>query len=320
MKSYFKQRVFSHSYSSSRAGLKSECGMSIVELLVSSTLSMLLIGMTLGVTLANRRLYGTDVVRTRINQNLRGAFDIIATELRQAGERLPSAFPAIEVIDGGTTASDTIILRRNLLDESLTLCQTVATGASGTTLYLSSTSGTAPPACVYGSQTASFDVWSTYLGTHDNSVDAFLFDFGTSAGEYFKFTAATNNDTTDTMSITSAAHSWERNYPGETSTIYILSEWRIALSTTAGQLDLLQLVENQDADSIKNITYGVTSLEVKAVLQDGTVQDSFSAEDGDSWTELQAIEISLTGTDTYQGQTISSTLKARLFPRNVLSN
>ena len=122
------------------------------------------------------------------------------------------------------------------------------------------------------------------------------------------------------MSITSAAHSWERNYPGETSTIYILSEWRIALSTTAGQLDLLQLVENQDADSIKNITYGVTSLEVKAVLQDGTVQDSFSAEDGDSWTELQAIEISLTGTDTYQGQTISSTLKARLFPRNVLSN
>ena len=129
-----KPKRFSPSSSSGTEPWQSESGMTLMELMVSSTLSLLLIAMTLSVTLANRAIYGTDVVRTRINQNIRSAFDIIETELRQAGERLPSGVPAIEIAHGAS--SDTLTLRRNTLDDTLTVCKTVNTSAGNNDIFV----------------------------------------------------------------------------------------------------------------------------------------------------------------------------------------
>ena len=93
--------------------------MTLMEFMVAIGLSALIALMIVSVALANRNIYQRDIVRTRVNQNVRAALELIGAEVRQAGERLPASFPAIQLTDGGTTTPDTLILRRNLLDDAL---------------------------------------------------------------------------------------------------------------------------------------------------------------------------------------------------------
>lgn len=296
-----------------------EAGMTLVELMISSTLSLLLVAMTLSVTLANRQLYGTDMVRTRINQNIRSAFDIIETELRQAGERLPSGVPAIEIAHG--TSSDVLTLRRNTLDDTLTVCQTVTTGAASNNIQLTTTTSP-PPACIYGAQTASFTNWQAYRARNSNVATAYIYDFTSKGGQFFKYDGETNTNTgsaaTSVMRIHSQTSAWTRNYPAGSTTVYAMSEWKFAMSTVSGQTDLLQLTQDQDTANVRNITYGVNSIRFTAVMKDGTTKTSLTT--ADDWTQIQYVTVTMTGSDTYRGKTITSTLSANLFPRNVLSN
>lgn len=295
-----------------------QSGMSIIELLVASTLSLLIFSMGLSATVASRNSYSYDILRTRLNQNIRAAFEIINTEVRQVGERLPSGFPAIEIVNGTNGASDQLILRRNLLDETLTLCQNIAINSVGGNVYITSTATGVPPACIYGSQTANFTSWKNYrLADSSHVVKAYIYDFASKNGEFFNYDSeATNN--TNTQSIHNQSGSWSNPYTATSSAVYILNEWNFTRSTVSGQTDLLQLTENQNTAQKKNIIYGIQDIQFKAIMQDGTIKTSFTK--NDSWTQIKSIEVSITGTDTYRGRTISSTLITKLFPRNVLSN
>ncbi len=92
-------------------------GFTLVEILVALGIASLLLGVILSTTLGHRRLYVLDQNRTAANQNLRAALDILVADLRQAGERLPLDFPAVEVRNGTE-----LVLRRNLFDVVLSLC------------------------------------------------------------------------------------------------------------------------------------------------------------------------------------------------------
>ncbi len=70
-------------------------GYSLVEILIALGIGVLILGLLLTITLANRRLYVLDQSRTASNQNLRAALDLVVTDIRQAGERLPADFPAV---------------------------------------------------------------------------------------------------------------------------------------------------------------------------------------------------------------------------------
>ena len=94
-------------------------GYTLIELLVALAVASALLGATLAVAMSSRESYTTDQNRTRTNQNLRAALDLVGIEIRQSGERLPSDFPALEIVDGAEGAPDRLILRRNLLDEVL---------------------------------------------------------------------------------------------------------------------------------------------------------------------------------------------------------
>ena len=86
-----------------------------MELIVSAGIGLGLLAATAGVVMSNRGLFNVDMVRTKLNQNLRSSLDIVGMNVREAGENLPGAFPAVELIDGGA-GPDHLILRRNLLD------------------------------------------------------------------------------------------------------------------------------------------------------------------------------------------------------------
>ncbi len=292
----------------------SERGMTLLEALVASTLSLLIVGMTVSATTANRAAFAYDAVRTNLNQNLRGATDVVAAELRQAGERLPPGFPAIEITNG--TPGDTLIVRRNLINEVLTLCQALTT-TSTTSAYITSTAAGRPPACTFGSQTVNYNAWSTYrLAQAGYTAPAYIYDFSTRKGQFFTYSS--ENTSGSVQRIIRSGGSWTNAYTAYNSAIYIMREWKFSLSTTAGQSDLLQVYQDGATTPSYNVAFGLATFQIRALMQDGTSKTSFT--NADSWTLLSAVELTATGSSNYRERPITSTLVTRVFPRNILSN
>ncbi len=292
-------------------------GMTVLELLVASCLGLMILAMTIGATRANQVLYEVDLARTRLNQNMRSALTIVGSDIRQAGERLPIAFPAIEIIDGEDGGPDELILRRNLLDEVLFVCEDVLTTDVSDKIYLSSDDADASPACVYGGQTAAYAAWAAYRAAADNgTVRAYIFNLSTKDGEFFNYTGEGDNGAE--MYIQRPAAGFSADFQANVSAIYILVEWHYRISSLASQQGVLQLIENQDTDHPQSVIFGLTNFQVNAIDTDDNVLTSFSA--ANNWTLLKALELTTTGEDRSGKQTVNSTLTARFFPRNILSN
>lgn len=290
--------------------------MSIIELMVASTLSLVLIGMAVSATVANREAYSHDLARTRLNQNIRGAFDLLSAELRQAGERLPPGFPAIEIADDVSAASDRLTIRRNLLDEVLTLCVALTT-SSGPQVMLSTSAAGAPPACTYGSQSVNYNAWRTYrLSQPGQQLNAYIYDFSTQLGEFF--VVSNDSDNGSSMYIQRQSGSWQNAYSHGNTAIYVLREWVFALSTTPGEEDLLVVTQDRDALNPLRVAFGVRTFRAVARMQTGDLLETFGATDG--WTNLRSVDITIAGAETYKGRQITTSLNTQLFPRNILSN
>ena len=290
--------------------------MTVIELLVASSLSLILVGMTISAAVSNRGAYSHDIARTRLNQNLRGALDLLGSEMRQAGERLPPGFPAVEVTNNVSANSDQLIIRRNLLDEVLTVCTDI-TVSSGDNIMLSSTTTGRPPACNYGSQLVNFNAWHSYRLTQDNSrVKAYIYDFTTQFGQWVTISSDTNNGTS--MYLTKMSGAWAHPYTAGNTALYVLREWAFDLSTTAGQTDVLRIIQDQDTANPMRVAFGVDTFRVVARMQSGTNLETLTVTDG--WTNLRAIQVTIAGSDSYKGRPISTTLTGDLFPRNILSN
>ena len=83
---------------------------------------------TLTIALSTRGMFETDQHRTTVNQNLRAGIDLLGIDVRQAGERLTFDAPAVQIVDGSGGASDTLVLRRNMLDYVLPVCKDILGG------------------------------------------------------------------------------------------------------------------------------------------------------------------------------------------------
>lgn len=287
-----------------------ECGFTVVELLVAMTLGLILLTMVMQTTMANRNLYSHDVVRTRVSQDIRSSLDILGQNIREAGENLTKTFPAVEITNGASGAPDEIILRRNLLDEVLKLCTAISAGSTTTQLYFANTS--AISGCDYTSNTHNFTEWQTYrLADSSHQVKAFIYDSGTRLGEWFTYTGETNTGTR--YYISRSAGSWTNSYTTTSSAIFLVEEWRFKVASNT-----LQLIVDNDTANTMNVAFGITDLQFQALMEDGTTQNSFARTD--DWTTINTIGVTATGQDTFSKRTISTTLSAQFFPRNILSN
>lgn len=294
--------------------------MTLLEVMVSSTISLSVLAMMVSMVMSNRQAYSSDIARTRLHQNIRSAFDVLSSELRQAGERLPFSFPAVLVVDGASGASDELVLRRNQLDQTLILCAAITTAqTTGRFITASATAGL-PPACSFGTQTTAYNSWRTFrLAQSGQKMRAYIYDMGTHLGEFFVYDAETST-APSTQYIHNEAGSWANNYTLGTTSVYAVSEWRFKRSDVPGQTDLLQIIENGDTANPKSLVFGVQNIQFTVKMADGTTLNSFTP--SDNWGLVQALTVTITGSDTYENgrRTVTSTLRTELFPRNILSN
>lgn len=302
-----------------RFTLSSDSGLTIVELLVASFISLLIVGMSIGLTLSTRQLYFYDSTRIELSQNLRGAIDLVGIDIREGGERLNGSFPAVVINDNvGGTGVDELILRRNLLDEVLVVCRNVAAGSSATEIYLNLT-GSTNAACTFGAQASNIAKWTTYRGTHGEGgvLKAYIFDQTTKLGEFFDYNNEVNNGTD--VYLQNAGHTFTNSYTGGAAAVYIIEEQKYGVSD-----DLLKLVVDDDTANPFNVVFGLTDFEVIARMQDGTTKNAFAITD--DWSTIESVQVTLEGTLPITGkagtlgQELEKSVSARFFPRNILSN
>lgn len=286
-------------------------GFTIIEMMVSTALGLLLLGMTVGTVIANRRLYFYDLGRTRLNQTLRSSLDIIGVNIREAGENLAATFSALEVVDGASGAPDELVLRRNLLDEVLKLCTQLDLGSTEQQVYFANTTG--EPGCSYSDNLFNFGAWQTYRNDHDGEVQAFIFDSVGNVGEFFSY--HDEEDGGNELSLERNGGTWQNTYPVGSSSIYILEEWHFTLDANQ---QLLELVENDDDANRMQVAYGLSNFQIQLTFSDGTVSSTVPLTY--SWVDLRSVEVTLSGSERELKQVINSSITSRFFPRNVLSN
>ena len=287
----------------------SDSGFTLFELLVTSVIGLVLMGLCLSAMNANRWVFGKDTVRTRLNQNLRGALDIITIDGKVAGENLTSAFPAIELVNGSGAGADELYLRRNLVDEILPLCTAITAGTTTTRIYFADSSTT--PGCAYSGQTTAFNSWKSYRTANGGTVDAYIYNTVNKRGEFFRYSGETNGTTN--YSLTRTAGTWTYGYAVGSTAIYLLEEWDYKV---VGQM--LTLIENRDPARNYGVSFNITNMQVQITMQDGTVNTAFTA--ANNWTQIANIAITLSGQDQFAGTTLNRSVTAYFFPRNVLSN
>jgi hypothetical protein len=231
-------------------------------------------------------------------------------DIREAGENLVAAFPAVEIIDGADGASDRLIVRRNLFSEVLSLCQQVDAG-SATTQLVYATAGSVA-GCVLSGQDHNHNVWKNYRLANGGSVKAFLYDSAARVGEFFDYGNEVRTYTSYSIIRTNAG-TWSHTYPAASSAIYLLEEWDYSMSG-----DLLRLIQNRDTGNALNVAFGITDFQVTARMQDGTERASFAPTD--PWTSIQTLRLDLSGSEKHAGGAINRTERVSFAPRNILSN
>jgi type IV pilus assembly protein PilW len=288
--------------------------------MVAMVITLVILAAATSVTLQVRNLYLLDQARTTVNQDLRGGMEVVAADIRQAGERLPSNpliphnIPPLQIIDGASGASDQLILTRNVLDAVLPVCTDIAAGSTTSTVQIADTSSNPPAGCAPVPDNNG-DGWPDNLGSWYNyrlaeggSVRAYIFDPVTGDGEFFDYVS----ESASLYQIQRASGSWLYNYPvTDKPQVYMLDQRDYSRNGNLMHL-LINAQDNYD------VTADITDLQAEAIMQDGSVLTSFGA--GDSWLNVKAIQITLNGQQaTATNKIYSNSLSMQLFPRNILS-
>ena len=153
--------------------------------------------------------------------------DFISINIRQAGENFTGNFPAIELANGASGASDQLTIRRNLLDEVLKLCSPISAGSTDSQLYFAYP-GT-EEGCGGSDNTHNFTEWQTYrLANSGLATNAYIFNRSTGNGEFFTYT--NEGGSGDSLYIeTTASGAWSYDYPVGPTAIYLIEEWKFEL-------------------------------------------------------------------------------------------
>jgi type IV pilus assembly protein PilW len=291
-------------------------GFTLVELLVALAVGGLVLGGALAITLATRGMVWSDQARTRIHQDLRASIDLIGIDVRQAGERLPGDFPAVELVDGGGPP-DRLVLRRNLLDVVLPLCETLTAGEVDDEIRIAGGGPPIPRGC-NPVPDSDGDGWPDNVGqwrswrlAQGGAMRAYLFNPISREGEWL-----VNDDDGSTAEFLAngTGAGWAHDYPADQlCRIYVLEERVYEMSA-----DVLQAKAGDDLAVPFNLAGDLIGFEVRAHLVDGGILDALDATG--EWTELETLEVTLTKTGTVGAREKSRSVTGRFLPRNILSN
>ena len=339
-------RPISSQKPSLQASKTSSLGLTLVEVIIAAAVSSLILGVSYTLTLSNKSLLDTNQARTETNQNIRGVLDIITDDVRIAGERMAGSPPVLMPIE--INADGDLILRRNLNDSVMSLCFGNLTAGS-TTMDISERVGEEGRAvnCAHTTVFPAQQAWQRYRLANGGSVPVYLYQpdlnnpFGASgSGEFLTYIAENlpsnannttndvpdNNDREITFSTpTQNAYgtgrinnggNWRHQIPNFTGTLpsaYILEEHRYSLSNTG----TLELFVNGSATP-QPIADNVTGFTVQAITQQngGAEQIVSPFNIPNQWTNLKAIEITISKESRNGSRTSEREVSARVYPRN----
>lgn len=274
-------------------------------------LSGVVSAMVISTTLMNRQLYRGDVVRTRVNQNLKGALNIIGAEIRQAGERFPSSFPAIQIVDGAE-GPDELILRRNLLNQVMVGCDDKSAGVFYQSIALGSADAVTA-VCTHPNQSGNLTQWSQYIAAAGEAQPIYIFNQSSKQGEFLEITSDVSERQSGFDWLVISPKQFQFSYPAEFTSIYMIQEWRIRLNN-----QVLEVGVNGATEQSLNVIDGISEFQVEGVLQDGSTVSSLDS--SSDWTMLTGIRLTISGTENIGGNNIQRTVSAQFFPRNILSH
>lgn len=297
-------------------------GLTLVELLVALAVALLVVAAAVAITFANRRIYDLDRARTTLNQNLRTGLSILGDDVQVAGERLgdtTAAFlPPVEVVGG-----DELILRRNLVSAVLPFCEKdLRAGSNEDSITVSLdpndnlVKNQGHTECVLADANGDgtpdpLEAWSAFRIEHGGVVDAFIITPSTGESEFFGYDA---EPPASNAQIHRVSGTWAHDYDiANQPQLYVLEQRRFRRNGA-----YLEMVVNGDAAAPQRLIPDVTDFQVRALLRDGSVRTDFP-QPGDRFADLQAIEVTLTGSTARGRQSTTRELSAQFFPRNVLS-
>ncbi|GGS39847.1 PilW family protein [Deinococcus knuensis] len=288
-------------------------GVTLTELLITMAVGVIIVTAVLNLVFGAQRLYQVDSARAAVNQNASVALNAMTNELRQAGERLPRDFPALEV--SGDSGEERIVMRRGVIDTVLPVCRSVKAG-TGSVVFISmngAAKGTAAPAgCAPSSSDAGFGAWTAYRAAHGGAAQAFLLDPVTGVGELFTYAGEDGSG----QHVRRGAGQWLNDYPVENSPrLYLIEQ-------LAYQRREDTLTRQEGERPAEPYLPGVTGFDVQPVVNvdgsDQVVTGAFPAAPL-SWKDLVRLDIVLAAQQRVGGRSAGRTFISSFIPRNVFS-
>lgn len=318
-----------------------QVGFTLVELLVALALLMVVLTIAFNAFNSSNRLVEADTARVIGNQNVQTALDLLAADLRQAGENLELdlGISGVEF----DNAQQTLTVRRSI--PPLTAAQAASdptlAGQAIKRMPLCAKNGSqfqivGPPpgstttasACVYNAGTDGEDVnvklWRVYFASQDNRPQAALL-YRPPTGS----TPALIRKTVVTgIGATSTAGSLRRvnvtldaavpsDFTATNGSLLILVDEREYLRAE-GELRLA--LGGETSAQAQTVAFDVTNLKMSALLaEDGTSAEETVASlalNG-PWRRVKQVSVELTAGAGGQGRGAARTYKTQVFPRNV---
>lgn len=282
--------------------------------------------LVLPIVMGNRRVVQLDQARTSANQTLRASQQLLAGDVRVAGERfgLGLNLSPIELSRDGN-GNAVLVLRRNL-EDALPVCEAVS--GSQTDLQVADWSGAAPQQCAVNRTTEDGGVsWPSTLHAHrqaaeaaGGTVAAYIFDPSTRTGQWFamRVPAAQGAQPDEVRCDASApaplSCAWDAAAAyGPTSASYIAILEETIYRLTDG---VLERVDGATGEALR-IASGIESFQVTATFEDGTTRTTIPG-DAD-WRAIEALNLDLAAARREGRNDVRRTLQTSLFPRNLLS-
>ena len=313
----------------------SDTGFSLPELLVSLLISGSVIGVAFTIAFFNRNIFLRDTSRTDVNQNLRAGIDLVGTDIRQAGERLPEDFPAVILNPNGDDGGpDRLIVYSALDDVVLNVCLDVIAGGNadvGISDPDQDPLNILDPRClatnVVGDAIAA---WRDIRVENGGVIDAYIYDPVTFEGEFFQFDA----EDTVNHTISRSGGGWDNSYPAANQPrLYLLQQREFFLGSfdappgdceTEGTV--LTMVINDDCDNRRfGLTNDIDDFQVQICRQlTDTCDDSFerdlAAGRDVGWSDISSVSITISGSASFgANRNIERTVSSQFLPRNILS-
>jgi hypothetical protein len=305
-----------------------EGGHTIVELLVAGTIGLLLLTSVATLAVGSKLYIRADTIRSRISQNARSALGSIGSDVRLGGQFVGESFPAFELINGGDS-QDKLIIRRKLIDESLTLCTPLVSGQTISSVGTSRDDGmivmggtpVLVGGCIYSGAEHIHQAIVTELtkqAAQGHPRELYLYNPSTREGEFLTYQSLDENPAAKTRDINVASKAVQRTYPVE-SRVMILEQLVYQLNPDEKTLDLV-INERTNPNQVLHVAADIYAIDGSVMLKSGVVRDKF--EKTDPWKDLQMVSIKLFALEKMRWSNdnkISREVRGDYFPRNILS-